>query len=136
MLKNLAVNFLKQKKFINPNISLFSAKRFIQMPKVAHFVTTNNTQEDFNSYVKKYEENLQKANLKSLQLLQAMKSNQTSTMNTLINEILEITVKLGSNTDLKNYILENLEKIPLSSDNQDQMKNFLLFIEKLEIDNF
>jgi hypothetical protein len=136
MFKNLALNFLKQKKLINFK-PVVGFKIFSLTPKVSHFTTTTAApQEDFNNFMKQYEENMKKANLKSLQLLQAIKSNQTSTMNTLINEILEIPVKLGSNTDLKNYILENLEKIPLNPEKEEEMKNFLLFIEKLEIDNF
>jgi hypothetical protein len=98
------------------------------------FFTTS--QEDFNSYMKQYEENLKKANSKGLQLLSAMKSGQTNTINTMITELLAIPVKLGTNKEIRDYIVANLDKIPLNSDNQEEMKNFLLLIEKFEIDDF
>jgi hypothetical protein len=93
------------------------------------------SQEDFNTYMKQYEENLQKANLKGLQLLSSMKQGRED-INTIIGELLNIPVKLGTNKELKEYIIANLDKIPLNPEKQEEMKNFLLLIEKLEIDDF
>jgi hypothetical protein len=89
-----------------------------------------------NKYMKIYEENMKKAEDLSLQLLQNLRANNEDQIFAKINEINNLPVKIGSINDLKDYVLNNIEQIPLNSGKPQNICNFLLFIEKLEVEDF
>jgi hypothetical protein len=86
--------------------------------------------------MKAYEEHMKKAESLSLQLLQNLRAKNEDQIFAKMNEINDLPIKIGSISDLKEYILNNIEQIPLHSGKPDNICNFLLFIEKLEVDDF
>lgn len=121
--------------FLKFSFKLRSTFTNLSKPRIFYTLPHKNfTTPSFDEYMKTFERNMKESQRLSSDLLNHLKTINEEKIFLCIEELNKLGIRFNHLTEIKQFITNNINKIPLTK--PSSLVNFFQFVDKLELENF